>query len=147
MPNTIKSMLTEKGRSIWALSPAASVYEAAQMMVEKRVGALLVMAGDKLVGMVSERDYASRFILPGKNAKDTRVADIMTSPVFYVSPEHTVDDCMRIVTDRRIRHLPVVDNGRVVGLVSIGDLVKSIVRQQDETIQHLESYITGRYPG
>lgn len=147
MPNTIGSLLREKGHDIWALSPEASVYDAAQMMVDKRVGALLVMAGDKLIGMVSERDYASRFILPGKHAKDVRVSEIMTSPVFYVSPEHTVDDCMRIITDRRIRHLPVVESGKVVGLVSIGDLVKRIVREQGETILHLESYITGKYPG
>ena len=147
MPATIESLLREKGRDVWALSPSATVHDAALMMVEKRVGALLVMAGDQLVGMVSERDYASRFILPGRNARDMLVSEVMSSPVFYVSPEHTVDDCMRIVTDRRIRHLPVVENGKVVGLVSIGDLVKSVVREQGETILYLESYITGRYPG
>jgi len=148
MPATVSSLLKAKGHDVWKVSPSASVYEAAQLMVDKKVGAVLVATGLRVVGVLSERDYVSRMILPGRNARDVQVSEIMTSPVVVVTGSHTVDECMRLVTKRRVRHLPVVDgdNEQVVGIISIGDLVNSIIGEQGEIIQHLETYITGREP-
>jgi CBS domain-containing protein len=145
--DTVGWVLKQKGQNIWSVPPEAWVYEAIEMMANKHVGALLVISDDKLLGIISERDYARKVILQEKSSKKTQVTEIMTSPVIYVGPEHTVEDCMRIMTNHRIRHLPVVENEKVLGVVSIGDLVKWIVSAHEETIHQLQNYITGSYPG
>jgi CBS domain-containing protein len=143
----IRSVLKHKGGNVWTVRPTASVYDALAMMGEKQVGALLVMEDAKLVGILSERDYARKVILKGRSSKETPVGEIMTSPVRYVTPEETVDECMRIMTASRVRHLPVVEDEKVVGIISIGDLVNWIISAQADTIHQLHSYITGKYPG
>jgi CBS domain-containing protein len=143
----IRSVLKHKGGNVWTVPPSASVYDALAMMGEKQVGALLVMEDAKLVGILSERDYARKVILKGRSSKDTPVGEIMTSPVRYVTPKESVDECMRIMTASRVRHLPVVEDEKVVGIVSIGDLVSWIISAQADTIHQLHSYITGKYPG
>jgi CBS domain-containing protein len=145
--DTIGSVLKQKGQDSWSISPEAWVYDAIEMMANKHVGALLVISDGKLGGIISERDYARKIILQGKSSRETRVKEIMTSPVIFVEPEQTVENCMRLMTSSRIRHLPVVQNEKVLGVVSIGDLVKWIVCVQEETIHQLQHYITGRYPG
>ena len=143
----IRSVLKHKGGNVWTVPRSASVYDAIAMMAEKQVGALLVMEGAELVGIFSERDYARKVILKGRSSKETPVGEIMTSPVRYVTPEETVDECMRIMTASRVRHLPVVEDEKVVGIISIGDLVNWIISAQADTIHQLHSYITGKYPG
>ncbi len=138
---SLKQLLTVKGSQVYAISPDAKVIEALQVMAQKDVGALLVMEGEKLVGIMSERDYARKVILHGKSSQDIRVRDIMTADVVKVDPSRTVEECMSLMTQRRIRHLPVCEGEQLVGLVSIGDLVKEVIADQEQTIKQLESYI------
>jgi len=143
LSDTITSILDKKNGGIWSISPDASVYDAIAMMADRRVGALLVMSGGELVGIISERDYARKVVLAGKSSKDTPVEAIMTRDVLAVTPEHTVEDCMMIITENRIRHLPVLRGRQVIGVISIGDLVRSIISAQADTIDHLHTYIHG----
>jgi CBS domain-containing protein len=143
----IDSVLNVKGRDVWSVSPDSTVHDALQLMAEKRIETCLILAEGKLVGMLTERDCARRVMLLGKNPRDVRVRDVMTTPVVFVTPTHTVADCMKILTDRGFAHLPVLVGETVVGVVSMGDLVNKIVRDQGDTITHLEAYITGKYPG
>ncbi len=146
LTDPVKAILREKSRDVWSVSPEASVYEAIEMMSEKHIGALLVISDSRLVGAISERDYARKVILQGKSSRKTSVGEIMASPVISVRPEATIEECMRTMTDHRIRHLPIVDGEAVLGIVSLGDLVKWIISAHEQTIRDLHSYITGRYP-
>ena len=137
----VRQLLDRKGRQIFSIAPGDAVLAAIRMMAERHVGALLVMEGETLAGIVSERDYARKVILMGRSSADTPVRDIMSAPVITVQPETAVEQCMKIMTDQRVRHLPVIDGGRVVGMVSIGDLVKVVIAEQQQQIEQLESYI------
>jgi CBS domain-containing protein len=146
LTTSIGKLLKHKPRSVWSTTPDASVYDCIELMAEKEVGALLVMEHNKLLGIISERDYARKVILQGKSSKETTVAKIMSSPVIFVSLQHSVGDCMRTITDNRIRHLPVMEGGAVIGVISIGDLVNWVISEQEETIRHLQAYISGAAP-
>jgi CBS domain-containing protein len=146
MLDTIESILSRKRQEIWSVAPYASVYEAIALMAEKAIGAVLVVADQKLVGIVSERDYARKVILQGRSSKETRVEEIMTRDLITVGPENTVDECMKIMTHRRVRHLPVLHRGALAGIVSIGDLVNAVIADQAHTIDQLHMYIGAKYP-
>ena len=137
----VRSLIDRKGRTLYSVEPEDPVLEAIRQMAEHHVGALLVMRGTELQGIISERDYARKVILHGRSSTETPVWQIMSSPVITVTPDQSVQDCMQLMTTRRVRHLPVVDGGRVVGMISIGDLVKAVIEDQQQTIEQLESYI------
>src|SRR5512146_2570631 len=138
---TVRQLLRSKGGEVFSITPEASVFEALKLMAEKNVGALLVVADCRIAGILSERDYARKVILHGKSSHDIPVREIMSEKVVTVPPDQTVEDCMALMTDRRIRHLPVVEGERLLGLLSIGDLVKDVIAEQERTIRELESYI------
>jgi CBS domain-containing protein len=138
----VKEILEAKGHRVWSVEPDTSVYDAIKLMADKEIGALLVIQDGKLVGLISERDYARKVILQGRASKTTPVSEIMTSRVIYAQPDQNVEECMALMTEKRIRHLPVMDQDRLVGIISIGDLVKSIIVEQKFIIEQLEKYIT-----
>jgi len=139
---TVRKLLEVKGDLIWSIKPTSTVYDALRMMADKDVGALMVMENDRLVGILSERDYARKVVLEGKHSHNIPVSEIMTTRVFTVHPDQTIEECMALMTAKHIRHLPVVDNDNVLGVISIGDVVKAIIYQQRETIKSLERYMT-----
>ena len=140
---SVQQLLDQKPKGIFSVAPDDPVLTAIKKMADHHVGALLVMSGDRLVGIVSERDYARKVVLMARSSKETPVREIMTSPVMYVSPERTSEECMALMTENRFRHLPVMDKGKLVGLVSIGDLVKDVISEQKFIIEQLEHYIAG----
>ena len=143
----VSELLKHKSPNLWTIGPEATVFEAIQTMADKNIGALLVMSGGKLVGVISERDYTRKVELKGKSSRATPVQEILSSPVIYATPAHSIAECMRLMTNHRVWHLPILETGTVVGMVSIGDLVNWIITAQSVTITQLESYITGQYPG
>ncbi len=145
--DTVQAVLGRKGDAVWFVEPQALVYDAVRFMAEKNVGALLVMSSGTLVGMISERDYTRKVILKDRSSRQTQVNEIMTTKVVTVDPSCTLDDAMALMTRNRFRHLPVVEDGRVIGVISMGDLVQMIVTAQRRAIDQLEGFIVGRYPG
>jgi len=143
MKSAAQILKSKPEQTVHSITPSTSVFDAVRRMAEKNIGALLVMEDVKIVGIITERDYARKIILMGRSSKETPVRDIMTSPVMYVRPDQTNEECMALMTDNRVRHLPVMDNGKLIGLISIGDLVKDIIAEQKFTIQQLEHYIMG----
>ncbi len=143
MTKLVSDILDSKGHEVWAVKPDDTVFDSLQLMAEKEIGALLVMEGDRLVGIVTERDYARKVILEGKSSKTSSVAEVMTTRVLCVTPERTIDECMALMTDKRARHLPVLDHKRVIGVISIGDLVKTMISEQQVLIDQLQHYISG----
>jgi CBS domain-containing protein len=140
----VEDVLNEKGREVWTVDPEQSVYEALELMAAKNIGALVVVHENRLIGICSERDYARKLALFGRRSRDTPVREIMTEVIATVTRNHSMQDCMEVMTHERVRHLPVVENERLIGLVSIGDVVKSLMSHQEQMIQQLENYITGR---
>jgi CBS domain-containing protein len=141
----ISAILGQKPREIFSIGPDDTVYDAVKLMAEKNVGAVLVMEGDKLVGLISERDYSRKIMLKGKRSRETKVSEIMSTQLTVIPPSEPIDRCLRLMTDKRIRHLPVLDGDKVVGVISIGDLVKYVIDCQSAAIEHLESYIHGGF--
>jgi CBS domain-containing protein len=145
MGATVRQILQSKGSRIWSVAPQATVFEALVLMAEKDVGAVLVVENEKLVGIFSERDYARKVVLKGRSSKDTLVSELMTSDVFYVNPNQTIDECMALMTNKHFRHLPVLDNEKLVGIITVGDAVKAVIADQEVMINSLENYIRGGY--
>jgi CBS domain-containing protein len=143
----VKCLLREKGRAVWSISPEDTVYEAIDRMAKNHIGALVVLSAEKLDGIISERDYARKVILKGRQSRETRVYEIMSRSVFYVHPETSIEECMCLMTSRLVRHLPVLEGEKVVGMISMGDLMKWIINSHEQTIHQLENYIAGTYPG
>ena len=139
---TVRDLLKQKGREVWSVTPDSTVYAALQLMADKNIGALLVLDGGRPVGIFSERDYARQVILKGKTSKDTPVRDVMTSRVVFVRPEQSIEECMALMTDKRFRHLPVLEEGQLAGLLSIGDVVKAVISEKDFLIEQLANYIS-----
>jgi len=142
---TVGNLLKIKGSEIWSVTPDSTVFQALEKMAEKNVSGLLILENDKMVGIFTERDYARKLILKGRLSKNTKVSDLMTRTILYVKTQNTIDDCMNLMTAKRVRHLPVIDNGRLAGILTIGDLVKQIISEQQTTIHQLENYISGTY--
>ncbi|HUJ72354.1 MAG TPA: CBS domain-containing protein [Verrucomicrobiae bacterium] len=141
--HTVKELLREKGSQVWTITPQATVYDALELMATKNIGALVVLDEGNVAGVFTERDYARKVVLKGRSSKTTAVGELMVTDVLYVSPDDTIENCMALMTDKRLRHLPVMENGNLVGVVSIGDIVKVIISDREFTIRELEHYITG----
>ena len=140
---TVRHLLQSKGNRIWSVAPSATVYEALELMAAQNIGALLVLEGDQTIGIFTERDYARKVVLKGKSSKTATVGELMTTEVLYVNPDDTIENCMALMTEKRARHLTVLENGKLAGVVSIGDVVKAIISDREFTIRELERYITG----
>jgi len=145
MGATVRQILQTKDGILWTIGPQATVFEALDLMEEKEIGAVVVVDGEELVGIFAERDYARKVILKGRSSKETRVSELMTQEVFCVHPDQTVEECMALMTNKHIRHLPVLENGRLVGIVTIGDIVKAVIGDQEIMVHSLEKYILGSY--
>lgn len=143
--DSVRQLLRTKGGNVWTISPDATVYQALEFMAEKDIGALVVTQDGEVVGIFSERDYARKVILHGKSSMNTSVGELMVKQVYYVSPENTIEDCMSLMTEKRVRHLPVLKDKELVGLISIGDVVNQVIKHQKFKIRELEKYITGGY--
>jgi CBS domain-containing protein len=145
MKRVTQILRSKSDQAVYTVAPTVSVFDALKLMAEKNIGALLIVEGETIVGMLSERDYARKVILMGRSSKDTLIRDIMTSPVLYVSPQQSTEECMALMTENRLRHLPVLNDGKLVGLISIGDLVKDIISEQSFVIEQLQYYISGQH--
>ena len=144
MKNVAQILRSKSDPTVHTVVPTASMFDALKLMAEKNIGALLIMEGETIVGMVSERDYARKIVLMGRSSKETPVRDVMTCPVMYVGPQQSTEECMALMTEKRLRHLPVLDGGKLIGLISIGDLVKDIISEQNFVIDQLQCYISGQ---
>jgi len=142
---TVRQLLKAKGPKLWTIAPQTTAYDGLKMMADHNLGALLVVEDGKLVGIFSERDYARKVILKGKSSKDTPIGELMVTSVIYVTLDNTIEECMALITDKRTRHLPVLENDELIGIISIGDVVKQIISEQEFTIRELEKYIKGSY--
>ena len=140
---TVSDILKTKGREVWTITPETIVFDALKTMADKNVGALVVMDGAKVTGILSERDYARKVILHGRSSRELETREIMSTKVYFVSPEQDIEDCMALFTNKRVRHLPVLQTDELIGIISIGDVVKAVIAEQESTIKHLENYITG----
>jgi CBS domain-containing protein len=140
---TVRQLLQDKGHKVWSIGPEESVYDAIKLMAEKGIGALIVVEQTKPIGMLSERDYARKVILAGRSSKETKISEIMTTQIIFADPQQSVQECMTTMTEKRFRHLPVMENDQLIGMISIGDLVKAIIAEQQFVISQLEQYISG----